>query len=319
MTPRITPTPVGLTRRRATLRTVALLTAAALAGCGGDGGSSPPALDVSDFPAPRLVQTVGGFDGPESVYFDAGQDVWFVSSFTGSSGERDGNGTVSRVDGATGQVAELAWARASEAAPFHSGRGMTLQGDTLWVADIDGVHGFHRASGEQLAFVDLSALEPGFLNDVAASPDGTVWVTDTGGARIIQVRPEAGVTVDISERIGPPNGILWDDRADAFWVAPWETPDTLFLWDPATGDVRPGAMSGGATRVDGLVAWGSSRILSGVQSDSAIHVLDRDSRAGTRWIPLPGRPADIGFDPGRQRVAVPYVALDQVQIWALGG
>lgn len=307
--------------RRVHTRFVAPMTAALLAACGGDGtgGSTPPRLDVSGFPVPRLVQTVEGFQGPESVYYDAGQDVWFVSSFTGSSGDRDGNGTVSRVDAATGQVTSLAWARATEAHPFHSGRGMTLQGDTLWVADIDGVHGFHRGSGEQLVFVDLSSLEPGFLNDLAASSDGTLWVTDTGGARIIQVRPEAGVTVDISDRIGPPNGILWDDAVGAFWVAPWETPDTLFLWDPATGGIRPGAMSAGATRVDGLVAWGSSRILSGVQADSAIHVLDRESTAGVRWIELPGRPADIGFDPGRQRVAVPFVALNQVQIWSLGG
>lgn len=300
----------------ARIRALTLLTALAAGACG---EGSLPVLDTSELPVPRLVQTVEGFEGPESVYFDASQDVWFVSSFTGSSGERDGNGTVSRVDGTSGEVTELAWARPSDEHPFHSGRGMTLQGDTLWVADIDGVHGFHRVSGEQLAFVDLSALEPGFLNDVAASPDGTVWVTDTGGARIIQVRPEAGVAVDISERIGPPNGILWDDAADAFWVAPWETPDTLYLWDPATGDIRPGAMSGGATRVDGLASWGSSRILSGVQADSAIHVLDRDSRSGARWIELPGRPADIGFDPGRQRIAVPYVALNQVQIWSLGG
>lgn len=305
--------------RRVPLATAALLTAAVAACGGGEGGPPLPVLDVSGFPAPRLVQTLEGFDGPESVYYDAGQDVWFVSSFTGASGERDANGTVSRVDGTTGEMIELAWARADDDRPFHSGRGMTLQGDTLWVADIDGVHGFHRVSGEQVAFVDLSSLEPGFLNDVAASPDGALWVTDTGGARIIQIRPDAGVAVDISDRVGPPNGILWDDEAGAFWVAPWETPDTLFLWDPATGDIRPGAMSGGATRVDGLVAWGRDRILAGVQVDSAIHVLDRPSRAGTRWIPLPGRPADIGFDPGRQRIAVPYVALDQVQIWSLGG
>lgn len=305
-------------RIRAPIPTLAALLV--LTACGGDGrpAGSAATLDTSGFATPRLVQTLEGFQGPESVFYDAGQDVWFVSSFTGPSGERDRNGTVSRVDAATGQVTDSAWAKADETRPFHSGRGMTLQGDTLWVADIDGVHGFHRESGEQLVFVDLSSLEPGFLNDLAAA-DGTLWVTDTGGARLIQVRPEAGVVVDIADRIGPPNGILWDRAADAFWVAPWETPDTLFLWDPASGEIRAGAVSPGAVRVDGLVAWGTSRILSGVQGDSAIHVLDRESGAGASWIGLPGRPADIGFDPGRQRVAVPFVALNQVQIWSLGG
>jgi len=290
-----------------------------LSSCGGDSTGGDPGQGAGEPPEPRLVQTVEGFSEPESVFYDAGQDVWFVSSFTGSASERDGNGTVSRVDAATGEVTGLSWAQASAEHPFHSGRGMTLQADTLWVADIDGVHGFHRESGEQLVFVDLSALEPGFLNDIAASPDGTVWVTDTGGARLIQVRPEAGVEVDLTERVGPPNGILWDDGANAFWLAPWETPDTLFLWDPGTGEIRPGGVSPNATQVDGLVAWGSNRILSAVQSDSAIHLVNRESGAGAVRIELPGRPADIGFDPGRQNLAVPYVSLNQVQIWALGG
>jgi hypothetical protein len=32
-----------------------------------------------------------------------------------------------------------------------------------------------------------------------------------------------------------------------------------------------------------------------------------------------GRPADIGIDTRRQRVAVPYVALNRVDIWSLTG
>jgi hypothetical protein len=32
---------------------------------------------------------------------------------------------------------------------------------------------------------------------------------------------------------------------------------------------------------------------------------------------VPGRPADIGVDTRRGRVAVPYIALNRVDIWAL--
>lgn len=313
-------------RRRPPLLPVLALAALVPAACGpgddvGDPARSTDAsgrMDTAELGAPTLAMTLEGFEGPESVLYDGEQDVWFVSSFTGPSGERDGNGTVSRVDATTGTVVALNFAQPSDAFPFHAGRGMTLQGDSLWVADIDGVHAFHRVTGEQLAFVDLSTLEPGFLNDLAAGPDGTVWVTDTGGQRLIQVRPEAGLEVDISARIGPPNGILYDPVEAAYWIANWEKADTLFLWDAATGEIRPGSVSPGASRVDGLVAWGD-RILAGVQVDSSIHVAARDPMAGAGWIRLPGRPADIGFDPGRGHVAVPYVALNQVQVWALPG
>lgn len=272
-------------------------------------------MSPSELPAPTLVTTLTGFEGPESVYYDADQDVWFVSSFTGDAGERDANGTVARVDGESFAVVDFTWAEATAEHPFHAGRGMTIQGDTLWVADLDGVHGFHRESGEQLVFVDLSALEPGFLNDVAASDDGTVWVTDTGGQSLIQVRPEAGVEVDIAARLGSPNGILWDSEAQGFWIAPWSNPDTVFIWHPLSDAFSVGGVATGASRIDGLVSWWAW-IVAGAQSDSAIHLIGADG-VHHKWFELPGRPADIGIDRGREYLAVPYVALNEVQIWAL--
>ncbi len=278
-----------------------------------DAIGTPIPFDSLD--APVLLATLTGFEGPESVYYDADQDVWFVSSFTGNAGERDANGGVSRIGGENLNTIRLDWAQASDEHPFHAGRGMTVQGDTLWVADLDGVHGFHRESGEQLVFVDLSHLEPGFLNDVAASDDGTVWVTDTGGDRLIQVRPEAGLEVDLGDRVGAPNGILWDSDAQGFWLAPWSQPDTVFMWHPLSDGFSVAGVAPGASRIDGLVLW-FGWILAGVQSDSSIHVLGPDG-FHRRWIELPGRPADIGADRSRDRLAVPYVALNEVQIWQL--
>ena len=49
-----------------------------------------------------------------------------------------------------------------------------------FMPDADAVRGFHRRSGAPLAAVDFSGVNPGFLNDVAAGPDGAVHVTDTG-------------------------------------------------------------------------------------------------------------------------------------------
>ena len=272
-----------------------------------------------DDPAgPVLAGTVGGFDAPESVLYDEDGDVWFVSSFTGDPNVRDANGTVSRLDGETLSVDRLGWATGTEAHPFHAGRGMALQGDTLWVADLDGVHGFHRETGEQLVFVDLTAFEPGFLNDVAAVENGEVWVTDTGDpGRVLQVRPRTGRVETVGDRFGMPNGILRDETGRDWILAPWTGADSIWAWNSVDDARRLVAVSPGAGNVDGLVHWWGGLVLAAAQADSSIHALDPRTQRGRRWIGLPGRPADIGIDLGRNRLAVPYVSLGIVQIWQL--
>lgn len=110
---------------------------------------------------------------PETVRYDPDRDVWFVANFGESvDDDRDANGFIAHT-AADGTMDELRFMEGTSAAPLHMPRGMYIKGDTLWAADIDGVHGFDRRTGEQLAFVDFTKHEPGFLNDVATGPD--VW------------------------------------------------------------------------------------------------------------------------------------------------
>jgi streptogramin lyase len=55
---------------------------------------------------------------------------------------------------------------------------MALRGDSLFVADIDSVRIFHRESGAPLGAWGVEGAT--LLNDLAAGPDGTIYVTDTG-------------------------------------------------------------------------------------------------------------------------------------------
>jgi DNA-binding beta-propeller fold protein YncE len=267
-------------------------------------------------PAELRVAVITGFDGPESVMYDPDQDLWFVSSFTGPSGERDGNGTVSVVDAETMELVDPAFAVGTDAFPFHAGRGMALQGDTLWVADVDGVHAFDRRRGTQLGFVDMTDFEPGFLNDLDTSPDGSLYLTDTGASRVYRIRPGAPEVVAEGGRLASPNGILWDPTRSQFWLAPWDGGDQLRLWDPATGDVTRGPSTPPAGRMDGLV-FRDDVLYVASQADSAIHAVS-SWRSGP-WIRTEGRPADLGLDTRRGRIAIPEVALDQVEIWRIPG
>lgn len=272
--------------------------------------SGPPVpLDTTA----RII-VVTGFDGPESVLYDEEQDVYFVSNFNGPSGDRDENGYLARLEAEGGEIQELRWAVGTEEYPFHAGRGMWLQGDTVWVADVDGVHGFHRETAEQLVFVDMSELEPGFLNDISFGPDGTGYVTDTGKSMVYRFRPGAPEVAAEGEELGVPNGILYDPERGGFWLAPWDGTGDLRLWNPEDGSVRVVASSPPGSRLDGLVIWDGA-LLAASQGDSAIHAVRGD--LGGAIIPTRGRPADLGLDTRRGRLAIPTVALNDVEIWQL--
>lgn len=297
-------------------RALSLIAVAALAACDG-GGPDASAAGLSWEAVADSTQRVAlltGFDGPESVLYDPVQDIWFVSVFNGPSGERDGNGYVARVRAEDGATEVLRFAVGTDEHPFHAGRGMALQGDTLWVADAQGIHGFHRESGEQLLFVDMRALEPGFLNDIDVGPDGSVYVTDTGASAIYRARPGEPEVAAEGEELGNPNGILWDPERGAFWIAPWSGGSDLRLWDPETGELTRPYTTTPAERMDGAVLWGG-HLLVASQADSAIHAVS-EARTGV-YLRALGRPADLGLDTRRGRLAIPVVALNQVEIWQL--
>lgn len=281
------------------------------AGDADDAGSAETTSSTTQDTADRVL-AVTGFSGPESVRYDPDQDVHFVSNFNGDGGARDADGFISRV-GPEGEIRDLRFMTGTEEAPLHAPRGMFITGDTLWAADVDGVHGFHRGTGEQVRFTDFTSFDPGFLNDVAAGPDGALYVTDTGESRLYRMRGDSVRVAVEDSLLGPPNGITWESEGSRFVLAPWGGTQTIRAWSPVDGSLTelgssPGGNFDGVEIVDG-------RVLLASQADSSLHVL-RDGR-GRPVIRVAGRPADIGVDTRRRRVAVPYIALDRVDMWRL--
>lgn len=261
----------------------------------------------------RRHSSVTGFSGPEAVRYDPDQDVWFVSNFDGPGGERDGNGFISRVSAETGVVASLRFAQGTGERPLHAPRGMYIVGDTLWVADIDGVHGFDRRTGTSLAFIDLTSLEPGFLNDVAQGPDGALYVTDTGKSAVYRVSG-GDVSVGLEEpSLGNPNGITWDATRSLLVMVPWDPGSRVNTWRVGQSPVGFGPRTTPG-RLDGIEPI-DKRLLLASQSDSSILLMDAGMTRAI--IKVMGAPADIGVDTKRRRVAVPYIALNRVDIWQL--
>lgn len=278
-------------------------------GCGADAPS--PRWDTLRDSTARVL-TITGLSGPEAVRYDPDQDVYFVANFNGEAAG-DSNGFISRVSAEDGTIEELRYMTGDARAPLHGPRGMYILGETLWVADADGIHGFDRTTGTQLFFRDFRALEPGFLNDIALGQYGALYVTDTGRGRIYKVVGDEITIAGEDPQLGPPNGITLQPDGNRFLIAGWGEGSTVRSWDPATGEITDvGTVMTG--RFDGIERVGD-RIVVASQTDSSLHVIA--GGAQRPFLRTPGRPADIGIDTRRGRVAVPYIALDRVDVWAL--
>ena len=257
-----------------------------------------------------------GFVAPEAVRYDPDQDVYFVGNWgPGSASATDNNGYISRMK-PDGQIETLKFiAGGTNHVVLHAPRGMYIVGDTLWVADADAVRGFNRRTGDKVANYDFSGFDRGFLNDVAADATGTVYVTDTGRNKLYKVQGQGGPTVVVADSVlGAPNGITWDAANKRFIIVPFGGYKGIRAWVPGTTTLTDVGMSTGA-KYDGVEVLSGGRVLVASQADTSLHLFSGAS--GHAIIHTIGPPADIAVDTKRNRVAVPVVALNHVEIWEL--
>jgi sugar lactone lactonase YvrE len=273
----------------------------------------------------RFVRNLIGFQGPESVKYDADQDVFFVSNMTGYGSAIDGNGYISRVSASNLDSAMVFAQGGRNGVALDAPKGLAIHGDTLWTADIHALRGFDRHSGAPLATLDFAALGAVQLNDVAIGADDAIHVTDTGiimgkdgvvhigPDRIFVVGANRAITVVAEgDQLRRPNGITWDSAGKRWLVV---------SFDPFVGEVAamPADMKTrqvirtGKGQLDGVEVLPGGTIVFTSWADSSIHALaaGRD-RQIIREVPVA---ADIGIDTRRHRLAIPLSMLGRVQLW----
>ncbi|HWB40338.1 MAG TPA: hypothetical protein VG500_03715 [Gemmatimonadales bacterium] len=299
---------------------VALLLGATalLAACGGgrDAGETANAADTTraadSGPMATVALTVDGFQTPESARFDPELGVWFVANINGLPLAKDGNGFISRLtrEGEVDSLRFIAGGRGG--AKLDAPKGLAIQGDTLWVADIDVARAFDKRTGKPVATVSMAG-RASFLNDVAVGPDGAIYLTDTGlkndgkggigdptTNRVFRILGrKASVALDFKDRPGV-NGIVWDSAGARFMLVPFGD-TSIYSWMP--GDSAPAVVAHAPSMMDGIEPLGDGRFAVTSWADSSLFAL-QDDKITRLAGGLPGA-ADIGYDRERNRIAVP--------------
>lgn len=157
------------------------------------------------------VKKVPGFVHPESVSYDPVEKVLYVSEF-GSVLKptlKDGKGRISKVS-LTGEVLEKKFLP-GDGDVLHKPKGVCIEGNRLWVTDIDAVWVFDLKSkkGRKIALPDAK-----FANDPTVVDD-ILYVSDSFARKIYKVAPadfleikgDPKVTEFVSDTGFGPNGL----------------------------------------------------------------------------------------------------------------
>ena len=297
----------------------------------GDGSESEVSTDdpatESAVPASGPVSTtdgviVGGFAAPESVLHDTESDIYLVSNINGGGLDVDDNGFISRL-APDGTISDLKWIDGeADDVTLHAPKGMGLSGDTLIVTDIDVVRLFDRDSGDPIGEWPVDGST--FLNDVAVSADGTVFVSDmgvrysesgledTGSAAIHVFGPDgAHSTLDAGD-VTRINGLAERDGR-VFGV----TYGTGLIFS-VMGGTRADLPELPGMNLDGVVTLDGGELLVSDWDTQTVYLL-RPNGSASAVAKNVESPADIGIDRGRNRLLIPGLTTNQVLLAPLPG
>jgi hypothetical protein len=199
-------------------------------------------------------------------------------------------------------------------------KGTAIVKGTLYVADLTVVRMFDLKSGAPKGEIPVAGTT--FLNDVAAGPDGKVYVSDSGmkaGASGFEpTGTDAVYVIDKGKAkalaktadLHQPNGVAWTDKG--LVVCTLGGAEVFRLDDKgAKQDVTKTP----AGHLDGLLQLGDSLLVTSHDASAVF----RGKLGGSFDTALTDQktPADIGYDTKRGRLLVPHLGEDTVESYEL--
>lgn len=272
------------------------------------------ALVLNSAFAAEPVWSTSGLKMPESVEFDANRDRFYVANINGGITEEDGNGSIGLLDG-SGKLIDVDWV-----VGLHSPKGLALQGDKLYVADVKQLVVINVTTGKLVARYE--AKESLVLNGISINKAGKVFVSDWTRNRIYTLDDgELKIWLESAE-LNSPNG-LWVDN-DYLYVASWgKNPKADFTTD-TSGNIKKislktkkiETLDQGArwNNMDGIARYGRDKWLISDFIKGEVLLINKTAQIEKTIISKKGA-ADIFYIPEKNLVVVPLLMDGQVSAY----
>ncbi len=238
---------------------------------------------------------------PESIATD-GRHLYIADIGKGGNpSAKDTNGIIWRTDLSGNNPERFAGG-------LHAPKGAVIAGGTLFVTDIDRVKGYDLATGKESCNIDFSGEKTGFLNDLAAQDDHTLYVSAMDINKLFRIRlsqQPAVEAVPVTGKLQGLNGLFVDAANARLYICTFGPMDKtegeigyISLQDPNPAFTRVSSRPGrydGIALLDGeylvvsdWVAFDKSgEIIKVKLSDGSSAVLNKEKIAG---------PADFTLD-----------------------
>ncbi len=168
-------------------------------GCGPQSADSPgeptsPAVTLTE-----VWKLTAGMDRPESVVYDATQDVLYLSVIVGEGWENDGVGYIAKVS-TDGEMLDSTWVSG-----LNAPKGLALDASGLYVADNHALLRIDTSTGVVTARFEV--VDEPYLNDVSVGADGSVYVSDSRSNRIFKLTGDTFEVWTEGPTLHNPNGV----------------------------------------------------------------------------------------------------------------
>jgi sugar lactone lactonase YvrE len=246
-----------------------------------------------------------GLAQPESVVFDARTQHLFVSNVNGNPNDVDGNGYISKLS-ADGQMIDAEWVSG-----LNAPKGLAISGTTLYVADINQLIAIDINSGEIIQ--RYHARNAKFLNDVAVTLSGDVYVSDMVTNEIYQLSQNNFSLWLQDDKLISPNGLLVE--GDQLIVASWgkmtdgfatEVPGHLLTIDLNSKQIHTLGNGTPVGNLDGIEPAQSNSYYVTDWMAGKLLLIHADGHAQTLLDLNPGS-ADLTVIPSQHRLIIPMM------------